>query len=217
MRDKLGKLDADISSDMFLRLALMRRGLALDQANILDYLVHDLWVERIFDVRTSDQPDGYSQVSHQQVINADKRLFVKLAEMTRGGIQLQASGRPTDSAFRRAMEHPDVNHLLQPLPKRLASVKEARRCSRRIQVSSQVPEGLVQGRELCVCQKPFAMVPPVPRLAIPYVSIAIWMVATCQCNRTDGGRACMFAASGIVGRWTTRIRLAPCGGRRNPD
>ena len=127
VRDKLGKLDADISSDMFLRLALMRRGLALDQANILDYLVHDLWVERIFDVRTSDQPDGYSQVSHQQVINADKQLFVKLAEMTRGGIQLQASGRPTDSAFRRAMEHPDVNHLLQPLPKRLVESSPSKR------------------------------------------------------------------------------------------
>ena len=32
VRDKLGKMDADISSDMFLQLALMRRGLALDPA-----------------------------------------------------------------------------------------------------------------------------------------------------------------------------------------
>ena len=75
------------------------------------------------------------------------------------------------------------------------------------------PRVKVVHRELCVCQKPFAMVPPVPRLAIPYVSITIWMVATCQCNRTDAGRACMFAASGIVGRWTTHDGAWNSGGR----
>jgi len=42
-------MEADLSSDMFVRLALMRRGLAFDQANLLDYLEHDRWVEKIFD------------------------------------------------------------------------------------------------------------------------------------------------------------------------
>ena len=41
IRDKEHKMEADLSSDMFVRLALMRRGLAFDQANLLDYLEHD--------------------------------------------------------------------------------------------------------------------------------------------------------------------------------
>lgn len=116
IRDKESKMEADLSSDMFVRLALMRRGLALDQANLLDYLEHDRWVEKIFDCRVAGQPDGYAKISMQQIINADRKLFVKLAEGTRSGVQTTGAGRPLDQIFRATMEHPDVLHLLQPLP-----------------------------------------------------------------------------------------------------
>ncbi|CAE6946874.1 SLC24A2 [Symbiodinium sp. CCMP2592] len=53
------KMDADISSDLLMRYALTRRGLAMEQ-----------------------------------VIHADRQFFIKLAELTREGIQLQATGRP---------------------------------------------------------------------------------------------------------------------------
>ena len=52
----------------------------------------------------------------QQIVNADKKLFLKLAEMTRSGIQMTALGRPVDLVFDSAMNHPDVLHLLQPMP-----------------------------------------------------------------------------------------------------
>ena len=116
IRDKDQKLEADLSTDMLTRLAFVRRGLALDQANIVSYLDHDRWVERIFDCRVTGQPDGYSKITMQQIINADRKLFVKLAEMTRAGIQLTAAGRPVDLVFAKAMDHPEVMHLLQPLP-----------------------------------------------------------------------------------------------------
>lgn len=108
IRDKEHKLEADLSSDMFVRLALMRRGLAFDQANLLDYLEHDRWVEKIFDCRVASQPDGYAKISMQQIINADRKLFVKLAEGSRSGVQTTATGRPLDAIFRNTMEHPDV-------------------------------------------------------------------------------------------------------------
>ena len=121
IRDKEHKLEADLSSDMFVRLALMRRGLAFDQANLLDYMEHDRWVEKIFDCRVANQPDGYGKISMQQIINADRKLFVKLAEGSRSGVQTTAAGRPLDAIFRKTMEHPDVLHLLQPLPNSNAS------------------------------------------------------------------------------------------------
>ena len=116
VKDKENKLDADLSTDMLTRLAFMRRGLALDQSNILDYLEHDRWIERLFDCKVSSQPEGYARISMQQLINADRKLFVTLAELTRAGIQTTAAGRPADNSFKAAMDHPDVLHLLQPLP-----------------------------------------------------------------------------------------------------
>ena len=72
VRDKLGKLDAAPVVICFCGYCC-GKGWPLIRRT-LDYLVHDLWVE-LFDVRASDQPDGYSQVSHQQVIDADKRCL----------------------------------------------------------------------------------------------------------------------------------------------
>ena len=106
VRDREHKMEADLSTDTFVRLALMRRELALDQANLLDYLEHDRWVERVFDCRTAMQPSGYNGISIQQIINADRKLFVKLAEGTRSGIQTTASGRPLDAILRPPMNTP---------------------------------------------------------------------------------------------------------------
>ena len=116
VRDKDSKLEADVSSDLMVRMALMRRGLALDQCNVIEYSLHDRWVEKVFDVRTETPIAGYSQISLQQVIQADRKLFLKLAELTRDGIQLRGDGRPCDKVFEAAMQHPDVLHLLQPFP-----------------------------------------------------------------------------------------------------
>ena len=52
----------------------------------------------------------------QQIVNADKKLFLKLAELTRSGIQMTSKGRPVDLVFEQAMNHPDVLHMLQPMP-----------------------------------------------------------------------------------------------------
>lgn len=97
IRDKELRQEADLSSDLLVRQAMMRRGLALDQSNILGYLERDKWVERVFDARLETPPDGYARITHQQVINADRKLFVKLAEATRSGIQYTAAGSLSES------------------------------------------------------------------------------------------------------------------------
>lgn len=111
-----GKLEAELGTDLLLRYALTRRGLALDQANLLDFEHHEAWVERLMEIRHTTPPANYGSVTHQQLLNADRKLFVKLAEMTRGGVQLEAGGRPLDNCWSGATSHPDVAHLLQPMP-----------------------------------------------------------------------------------------------------
>ena len=112
----VNKIEADLGSDLLLRYALTRRGLALDQANLLRFRLHDSWVERLMEVRHTAPPPGYSPVTHQQILSADRKLFVKVAEATREGVQLQATGRPIDLIWDNMCNHPDVAHLLQPLP-----------------------------------------------------------------------------------------------------
>ena len=74
------------------------------------------------EVRHTAPPPGYSAITHQQILSADRKLFVKVAEATRDGVQLQATGRPIDLIWENMCNHPDVAHLLQPLPSP-ASVK----------------------------------------------------------------------------------------------
>ena len=56
-------------------------------------------------------------------MNADERLLVKLAELIRSGIRLTGAGRPVDRVEENAMNHPDVLHLLQPLPSAISAGK----------------------------------------------------------------------------------------------
>ena len=118
-----GKIEAELGTDLLLRYALTRRGLALDQANLVDYELHEGWVERLMEIRHTAPPANYAAVTHQQLLNADRKLFVKLAELTRSGVQLEATGRPLDNCWSEATEHPDVAHLLQPMPAPAVRVK----------------------------------------------------------------------------------------------
>ncbi len=120
-------------------MALMRRGLALDQCNVLEYSLHDQWVEKVFDVRTEAPTDGYAHVSLQQVIQADRKLFLKLAELTREGIQVKHDGRPCDKVFLKAMQHPDVLHLLLVPPKHLQPLRSSG--------MDHITKGLARGRK----------------------------------------------------------------------
>jgi hypothetical protein len=86
-------------TEIQVRYALVRRGLAMDQANILDYAKHDMLVELLLDVRMQEPPNGYQRVAMKQLEAADKKFFVLLGEETRSGIKATQDGRPCDGAF----------------------------------------------------------------------------------------------------------------------
>lgn len=64
----------DSSSKILLRYCLMRRGLAMKQANIAAYKNHDKWLEKIPTCRLGTVPAGYSRTTFQQIEAADKKL-----------------------------------------------------------------------------------------------------------------------------------------------
>ena len=98
----------DASSDLQVKYCLTRRGLALEQANVMSYANHEQWAERLFACRLKEPPPGYSRVSFKQLQLADAKLFVVLGEKTRKGIKTTSGGRPCDVVFAAAMESPEV-------------------------------------------------------------------------------------------------------------
>jgi len=108
---------ADLISDLKVRNALVRRGLALEQGFVLSYAVHEQWVCKIFKLLQAHPPAGYEQITFEQLKRADTALFVKLCEATRGGIRPDATGvLPCDAQLLALMQDPEVTFLLLPLP-----------------------------------------------------------------------------------------------------
>jgi hypothetical protein len=109
--------DADTSTELLLRFALSRRGLAYDQANVLEYANHELWVTKLFTLRLRSAPAGHNRVTLDQLLTADRALFVRLAELTRAGIVPAANGiRPLDVVFQATMVEQEIVQLLMQLP-----------------------------------------------------------------------------------------------------
>ena len=92
----------------------------MEQANLVGFANHEAWAGRLFVARYREPPPGYAKITVQQLLNADARLFVRLAELTRAGVQATAAGRPLDLAWDQAMNDSTVMHLLQPMPVALA-------------------------------------------------------------------------------------------------
>ena len=106
---------APLATEMQIKYALQRRGLALDQASLLTFSTHEVWIDKMFFYRSKVQPQFYDQISLVQLYNADQALFVKLCRTTRGGIiPLPDGTRPLDKALKLAIDDTDVMHLLIP-------------------------------------------------------------------------------------------------------
>ena len=116
IKNAMVKVEAELSTDLLVKFALTRRGLAMEQAGLLEYTKHEAWSEKLFSARFREVPQGYSRVSLQQMFLADKQAFIVAADLCRAGVQLTAAGRPMDGIWDEAVSHPDVAHFLQPLP-----------------------------------------------------------------------------------------------------
>lgn len=71
---------ADTSTDLQFQWALQRRGLAYDQCALIKYEEHEVWVQQLLGQLTREPPPGFSKVSINQVIRADRELFTIMAQ-----------------------------------------------------------------------------------------------------------------------------------------
>ncbi|CAE7343255.1 unnamed protein product [Symbiodinium sp. CCMP2592] len=123
-----------VDSEVHLLQALQRRALALDQANVVDYAVIDVWHQKLLRARMQEVPAGHVRPSFKQLLRADQKLFSELQDRCRAGIQATSAGRPLDGLIPLVMDLSDVAVLLQSLPGNASS-------------SSDVPPGPWVSRE----------------------------------------------------------------------
>ncbi len=119
------KIKVDTSNELQLQWALQRRGLAMDQCQLLTYSVHDKWVQTLLTSVTREAPPGYGKVSMEQVIRADKHMFTLLSQEITGSLKPNALGeKPMDTKMQALSCDPRVNMFLLPLPSTLKVTKE---------------------------------------------------------------------------------------------
>jgi hypothetical protein len=76
----------DHSTELQLQWAMQRRGIALDQCRLIDWDVHQRWVQYLLGLLTKAVPDGYTKIRMEQLLKADRELFLVMAQ------ELQQSG-----------------------------------------------------------------------------------------------------------------------------
>ena len=73
-------LKVDNSTELQLQWSLQRRGIALDQCRLVEWSVHQRWVQYLLGLTSKTAPEGYAKIRMDQLVKADKELFVVMAE-----------------------------------------------------------------------------------------------------------------------------------------
>eukprot|EP00971_Amphidinium_carterae_P277059 5498276-Amphidinium_carterae.1 len=97
-------LESPIHTDLLLKDAMLRRALAYDQVSLVSYTVQAEWVNHLFRQLHLLPPDGYKNVTTQQLLAADQQLFLLMSAETQGQVkQAEDGSKPLDVAMRRLM------------------------------------------------------------------------------------------------------------------
>ena len=105
-----------LTGDLRLRTAMQRRALAYDLAGIASFLVMEKWANLLFEKLQQDPPHGFRYVTHDQLLRADKALWLRVAEETRAQVQGNGLKKPVDEAIEKWSLHAEVQYHIMPMP-----------------------------------------------------------------------------------------------------
>lgn len=105
-----------LNGDLKLKSAMQRRALAYDMAGVASFLVQEKWANTLFERMQQEPPPGFKYVSHDQLLRADKALWLKVAEETRAQVQGDGTRKPVDDAMEKWSVHPEIQYHIMPLP-----------------------------------------------------------------------------------------------------
>ncbi|CAE7385655.1 unnamed protein product [Symbiodinium sp. CCMP2592] len=98
------------------KLALQRRSLAFELARVCRYEYLESWHDQLLQVHMRSQPSGHQRVSIAQLREADKFLWTRIAEDTRGSLSMRSDGSyPFEASLAKWKDHTQVQCYLLPL------------------------------------------------------------------------------------------------------
>ncbi|CAE7493853.1 unnamed protein product [Symbiodinium natans] len=118
VQDKSSKVEAQLATYR----ALQRRGLAYDLVGILSFKVHEKWLQKAFATLQTPPPPGFNRPTLQQVLRADRALWMELGSkqptLTRAAANAPlADARCLDQVFLEATNTVAVNFHFMPTPR----------------------------------------------------------------------------------------------------
>eukprot|EP00435_Cladocopium_sp_Y103_P012313 s386_g3.t1 len=110
-------IKVDCSTELELQWALQRRGIAFDQCGLIEWQVHQRWVQQLLSLLTKAVPEGYSRIKMSQLLKADRELFLVMSEeLQQTGDRLSDAPSPMNTAFPKLVTDPRITMHLLPLP-----------------------------------------------------------------------------------------------------
>ena len=127
----IAEVSADVSIELRLKNAMVRRALAFDQFSLLGLDAANLWIEYLFNQLARTPPTTHHPITLKQIIEADRQTWLRMAGLARKGINPDSTGnRPLETALQEAKQDPMVMAFLAPLPKPASSGSSAESSTR---------------------------------------------------------------------------------------
>ena len=96
--------------------AFQRRGLAMDNCRLLDWEVHETWVQFMLNAMTRDCPTGFHSVKTEQLIKADRELWTILAQENLESLKPINDVPVLNKFFKALVTDPRITMYLLPVP-----------------------------------------------------------------------------------------------------
>ena len=105
------------SSELQVLEALRRRGVAMACIDMISWDVHEGYLQMLFSHLRDDPPENFSRITIQQVLKADRQVFLHMIKNNVGVRRDPANLLPMDVAIIQALQSYEVGFNLMPLPK----------------------------------------------------------------------------------------------------
>lgn len=106
---------ADLGTELKLQWAFQCRGIAFDQCRLLNWAVHDKWLQTLLNAMTRECPTGYQRVKSEQIIRADREMWTLLAQLNLTSLKPVADVPVLDAHVTTLMTDPRITMFLLPL------------------------------------------------------------------------------------------------------
>ena len=116
VRESKNTPDEDVSNAYKLQQCLRRRAVAYGFAGLISFAVHEQYIDRLMRRLNTEPPSNYQATSLNQILRADREVWVHLSQNVEDIRPKDTGERPLDRALQDALSDYNVAFHLLPLP-----------------------------------------------------------------------------------------------------